>query len=172
GPRDAGPEIRKLVGEHDHGIADHDLCVADSSVRIGVTHQLGRAERLLVKVEGGRAIADDQIRRDGRMPFWDGSHALAHLASPYRIRGGAPAVAPPPGPPTSLRDRTALLLTGSGGERRLSLLPRAPPPACGIAPRFSSLCGMLPRPGRLTRQKGGARCEDSCGSSVWFSPSR
>src|SRR5438094_229752 len=29
------------------------------------------------------------------------------------------------------------LLTGSGGERRLSLLPRAPPPACGISPRFS-----------------------------------
>src|SRR5207253_2508883 len=83
--------------------------------------------------------------------------------------------APPPAcgiaPRFSLRS-IAPLLTGSGGERRLSPLPRAPPPACGIAPRFSSLCGMLPRPGRLTRQKGGARCEDSCGSSVWFSPSR
>src|SRR5712692_4146118 len=61
----------------------------------------------------------------------------SHRASPYRIRGGAPAAAPPPGPPTSSCNLTVLLLTGSGGERRLPLLPRAPPPARVVSPRFS-----------------------------------
>src|SRR5439155_500506 len=84
-------------------LVDHDRCVGCSYVRIGVTHQLGRCERLIVKLEGGRAIADHQIRRDGRMPFENGSHALAHRASPCRLGGGAPAVAPPPGPPIGLR---------------------------------------------------------------------
>src|SRR5207253_3583778 len=63
---------------------------------------------------------------------------------PYRIRGGAPAVAPPPGPPTSLRDRTALLLAFNraspyrirGGAPAVAP-PPGPPPACGIAPHFS-----------------------------------
>src|SRR5438094_229751 len=159
-------------------------------------------------------VPEGILQGAGRMPFRDGSHALAHLASPYRIRGGAPAVAPPPGPPTSLRDFTALLLALSraspyriqGGAPAVAP-PPGPPPACGISPHFSlrsieplltgsggsagcrsspgpptslrdftalllALSGMLPRPGRLTRQQGGARCDDSCGSSVWFSPSR
>src|SRR6266567_185462 len=142
-----GPS-RELLGRHVFDVRgdvpDVPEGILQGAVPIRVTHQLGRAERLLVKVEGGRAIADDQIRRDGRMPFGNGSHALAHRASPYRIRGGAPAVAPPPGPPTSLWDFTALLLALSRappyriqGGRRLSLLPRAPPPACGISPHFS-----------------------------------
>src|SRR5712692_4146117 len=76
----------------------------------------------------------------------------SHRASPYRIRGGAPAAAPPPGPPTSSCNLTVLLLTGSGGERQLPLLPRAPPPALAISPCFS-----LPDPG------GSAGCRSSPG---------
>src|SRR5712692_6140402 len=71
----------------------------------------------------------------------------SHRTSPYRIRGGATGGAPPPGPPTSSCNLTALLLTGSGGERQLSLLPRAPPPALAISPHFS-----LPDPGGSDRR--------------------
>src|SRR5439155_22709952 len=110
-------------------------------------------------------------------------HQLAgsHRASPcvqsslsLRTRGGAPAVAPPPGPPTSLRDFTALLLaflTGSGGGAPAVAPPPGPPTSLrDFTALLLALCGMLPRPGRLTRQKGGARCGDSCGPSGWFSP--
>src|SRR5712692_8651616 len=75
-----------------------------------------------------------------------------HDLPSYRIRGGAPAAAPPPGPPTSSCNLTVLLLTGSGGERQLPLLPRAPPPALAISPCFS-----LPDPG------GSAGCRSSPG---------
>src|SRR5438552_2575420 len=51
----------------------------------------------------------------------------------HRIRGGSAAVAPPPGPPTSLGEiRPGNPDTGppDPGGAPLSLLPRAPPPVC------------------------------------------
>src|ERR1700730_12984381 len=90
GSRASSPEIRELIGEHDHGIANGDLGVSDFSARIAVAHQLDRAERLLVKVEGGRGIVDDQIRRDRGVAFRDGPHALAHCSPPCARNASTP----------------------------------------------------------------------------------
>src|SRR6266571_5356980 len=65
-----------------------------------------------------------------------GQEVPAQGLLPTGSGGGSAAVAPPPGPPTSLRDiRPGSPGTGPPPHRvrggaQLSLLPRAPPPAC------------------------------------------
>ncbi len=72
GLRAARAHLGELVGQHDRRVADLDLSVADAAVRRGHAHQLGRAKRLLVEIEGLRGALDDQVRRQGVIAVGDG----------------------------------------------------------------------------------------------------
>lgn len=58
-------EIRLLVRHNDRRVADVDLRVAHRAGGVRHAEHLGRAEGLLVEVDGARRALDDEVRRDG-----------------------------------------------------------------------------------------------------------
>src|ERR1044071_7486104 len=55
-------DLGMLVGEHDHGVADFDLGMTYPVPGSGDAHELLRAERALVEIEGARRAVHDQVR--------------------------------------------------------------------------------------------------------------
>ena len=63
-----GPQVRGF-GEHQHGVPDADLGVADGAVRVDVQLAAGlRAEHLGVPVHGAPGVRDDEVRGQRRRP--------------------------------------------------------------------------------------------------------
>src|SRR6266849_9670175 len=71
-------ELRKFVGDHDRRIADLDLGMPDLPAGLGVTHQLRRSKRFLVKLDGARRVFDDQVRGRSMESVRDGFHFACH----------------------------------------------------------------------------------------------
>jgi len=65
-------DFRMLIGEHDVGIADANLRVADAAVGSVEPHHLRGPETLLVEVEGGGAVVDDEVGCDGVVSIGNG----------------------------------------------------------------------------------------------------
>src|SRR6185295_1727663 len=82
--RAPAPHLGELVGQHDHGAADHELGVADLAVGTTHAHALGGAQDLLVEVDGLRGAVDDEIRGDDRVTVRDGLDLVAHISTSVR----------------------------------------------------------------------------------------
>jgi hypothetical protein len=73
--------LRKLVRQHDHGIAQNDLRMAEASVRQRQRVALDGSERPLVELQGLGPILDGEVRRHRAVPLGDGSHSAWHESS-------------------------------------------------------------------------------------------
>src|SRR5215204_4299052 len=78
--------LGELVREHDHGIADLELGVADLAVRRGHAHALGGAEHLDIEVDGLCRAVDREVRADAGIAVGDRLHGRAHVGTPS-LRG-------------------------------------------------------------------------------------
>src|SRR5438132_13985172 len=92
-------EVRMNVGEHDDGVADPYLGMADLPSRRLVPEQLDGAERLRVEVERALGAVDDQVGRDAVVPLGNllrrHRGLLARRESRSVIAPGTPLPSPP-----------------------------------------------------------------------------
>src|SRR5262249_30935858 len=74
GLRPADVHVRVLVRDHDHGVADLELRVADPSVGRGHAHALLRAEDRAVELDRLAGAVDVEIRRHTGVTVRNGLH--------------------------------------------------------------------------------------------------
>src|SRR5438552_6356369 len=75
------PSFGMLIGEHDHGITDHDLGMAEPTVSHWHAEFLSRAENLLVELDRIRRTLDDEIRSHRVVAVRNWFHIASHKSS-------------------------------------------------------------------------------------------
>ena len=75
---------RTRIRQHQHGVADAHLGVADPSARRRHPESLLRAERLLEELDELGCTVDDVVRRVRTVPLWNGldRHVVSSRGSP------------------------------------------------------------------------------------------
>src|SRR5258708_32822446 len=78
--RGANAHFRDFVGQHDHGVADLDLRMADRFIaRAGYAKEFFRIECLLVELDGFYSAAHVQVRRHCVIPLGYRLYGLCHI---------------------------------------------------------------------------------------------
>ena len=87
-PRGSGRRVPGYSSaEHDDGRADFQLGVADAAAGFGEAHRLFGAEHVLVELDRGRGVADDQVREHfSEIALWDVVVSFSELRAPFGSR--------------------------------------------------------------------------------------